>query len=181
MKVILREDVENVGEMGNTVNVAPGFARNFLIPRKLAVASESASANQIEHEMRLIKRREEKKRAEQTKMAKGLDAVSIEVSVRAGENNKIFGSVTTAIIAAKLAEAGHTVSRKAILLSEPIKSLGDFKVPVKLATGIEANIKLAVKGLVEEVKEEEVVEDEVVDDEVTTMAAAEDGKPEDSE
>ena len=159
MKVILREDVENVGEMGNTVNVAPGYARNFLIPRNLAVASESASAQQIGHEMRLIKRREQTKRAEQAKLAQGLEAVNIEISVRAGENGKIFGSVTTANIAEKLAEAGHDISRKSIILSEPIKSIGEFKVPVKLATGIEASIKITVKGLEEEVVEEEVVEE----------------------
>jgi large subunit ribosomal protein L9 len=155
MKVILREDVEHVGEMGNTVTVSAGFARNFLIPRNLAVASESASAQQIEHELRLIKRREETVRAEQAKIAKGIESVNLEFAVRAGENGKIFGSITTANIADKLAEAGHTVSRKAIKLSEPIKSLGAATVAIKLATGIEANVKLTVIPLVEEVKAEE--------------------------
>lgn len=150
MKVILSHDVPNVGKMGATVNVADGFARNFLLPRKLAVGADSASAKQIEHEMRIIKRREEKQRAVLTELAKKLEGVTVEIKARAGEEEKIFGSVTTAHIAEKLAGLGFTVDRKIIVLEEPIKSLGIFAVPVKLASGIEATVKVWVTALEEE-------------------------------
>ena len=150
MKVILSENVPNVGKMGATVTVADGYARNFLLPRKLAVRADSATAKQIDHETRLIRKREEKQRAVFAALAKALDQVTLEIQVRAAEEDKIFGSVTNALIAEKLAELGHTVDRKAIILDEPIKSLGIFAVPVRLAGGIEANIKVWVSPLAEE-------------------------------
>lgn len=150
MKVILCDDVENLGHMGQTVNVATGYARNYLIPRKLAVGAESASARQIEHEMAIIKRREEKRRAELTAVAKQLEGVTVEIQMRSGEEDKLFGSVTNVMIAEKLAEMGHPIDRKSIVLPEPIKALGIFTVPVKLAGGIQAEFKVWVTGLVEE-------------------------------
>lgn len=150
MKVILSHDVPNVGKMGATVSVADGYARNFLLPRKLAVGANSASARQIEHEMRIIKKREERQRAVLMAEAKKLEGVTVEIKARAGEEEKIFGSVTSAHIAEKLAEQGFTVDRKTIALEEPIKSLGIFAVPVKLASGIEANVKVWVTAIEEE-------------------------------
>ncbi|MCX5757700.1 MAG: 50S ribosomal protein L9 [Candidatus Hydrogenedentes bacterium] len=150
MKVILSHDVPNVGKMGVTVNVADGFARNFLLPRRLAVGANSATAKQIEHELRIIKKREERQRAVLTAEAKKLEGVTVEIKARAGEEEKIFGSVTTANIAEKLGELGFTVDRKAIALEEPIKSLGIFAVPVKLASGIEATVKVWVTAIEEE-------------------------------
>ncbi|NIA14744.1 MAG: 50S ribosomal protein L9 [Nitrospiraceae bacterium] len=152
MKVILTQDVPNVGEIGAEVNVANGFARNYLLPRKLAVRGDSGSAKQIEHEMRIIRRREEKQRAAYAEIAKTLESVTVEVKARAGEEDKLFGSITTSVIAEKLAEQGHTIDRKAIRLEEPIRSLGIFTVPVRLASGIEANIKVWVNPLEEEEK-----------------------------
>jgi len=150
MKVILCEDVENVGKMGATVNVAPGYARNYLFPRRLAVMAESASAKQIEHELGIIKRREEKRRAAMAEVAKKLEGVTVELKMRAGEEDKLFGSVTTAMIADQLREQGHDIDRKLIHLEEPIKTLGIFMVPVRLASGIEAQIKVWVTSLYEE-------------------------------
>jgi large subunit ribosomal protein L9 len=147
MKIILCDDVDNLGEMGETVTVADGYARNFLIPRRLAVRADSASAKQIEHELAIIKRREEKRRAEQSKEAKKLEKLTVEIQVRAGEGDKIFGSVTAGHIAEKLAEMGHEVSRKTIQLSEPIKTLGIFKVAVKFPGSIEAQLKVWVTGI----------------------------------
>lgn len=164
MNVILCDDVENLGEMGQTVKVADGYARNFLIPRRLAVKADSASAKQIEHEMSIIKRREEKRRAEQTKIAKELEKITVEIKVRAGEGDKIFGSVTAGHIAEKLAEMGQDINRKNLVLAEPIKSLGIFKVAVKFPGGIEAEIKVWVTGI-EEAKKSEA--------EVAELAAAE--------
>jgi len=154
MKVILCEDVENLGEMGATVKVADGYARNYLIPHKLAVGADSASAKQIEHEMAIIRRREEKRRAELMKVAKEIEGVTVEIKVRAGEADKIFGSVTSSHIAEKLAEAGHPIDRKNIALAEPIKALGIFAVPVKLPGGIQAEVKVWVSGIVEETETE---------------------------
>ncbi|HNR33614.1 MAG TPA: 50S ribosomal protein L9 [Candidatus Hydrogenedentes bacterium] len=150
MKVILSQDVPNVGKMGATVNVADGFARNYLLPRKLAVGANSASAKQIEHELRIIRKREEKRRAILMEMAKKLEGVTVEIKARAGEEEKIFGSVTAAHIAEKLGEMGFDVDRKIIALEEPIKSLGIFGVPVKLASGIEATVKVWVSAIEEE-------------------------------
>ena len=150
MKVILCDDVENLGHIGATVNVSPGYARNFLIPRKLAVLAESASAKQIEHEMAIIKRREEKRRAELQKVADTLKGVTVEFKMRAGEEDKLFGSVTNSMIAEKLAEKGYEADRKTIKIEEPIKTLGIFMVPIRLASGIEAEVKVWVTSLVEE-------------------------------
>jgi len=152
VKVILCENVPHLGQMGATVTVAPGYARNYLIPRKLAVQSDSATAKQIEHETRIIKRREERRKAELAAFAKTLEGVTIEVKARAGEEDKIFGSVTTATISEKLAELGHVIEKKHIHLEEPIKALGIFTVPVQVGMGITANVKVWV------VKEEEEAE-----------------------
>ena len=144
MKVILCENVPNLGEMGMTVKVAPGYARNFLLPRKLAVPAKSGSAKQIEHEMRNIKRREEKVRAQLAEEAKKLTAISIEIKAKAGEEGKIFGSVTNAQIAEALKPLGYAVDRKSIHIDEPIRSLGAHEVSVKLMRGIEAKITVNV-------------------------------------
>lgn len=144
MKVILCENIANLGEMGETVNVAPGYARNYLIPRKMAVQTDSASAKQIEHEMRIIKRREEKHRAELAEVAKQLESLTVEIKAKAGAEEKIFGSVTAANIADGLKAQGHEVDRRKVLLEEPIKALGIYTVPVRLMSGIDANVKVWV-------------------------------------
>ena len=147
MNVILCGDVENLGTVGQKVTVADGYARNYLIPRKLAVPVDAASAKQIEHELRIIRKREERRRAELTALARQIEGLTLEFEMRAGEHDKLFGSVTTAMIAEKLAEAGFEVSRKTIELAEPIKALGIYTVTVRLAGGIAANVKVWVKGL----------------------------------
>ncbi|MCK5863477.1 MAG: 50S ribosomal protein L9 [Candidatus Hydrogenedentes bacterium] len=151
MNVILCENVENLGEMGNQVQVADGYARNYLIPRKLAVLADSASAKQIEHELRIIKRKEVKRRGELTLVADKMSDLTLEFQMRAGGDDKIFGSVTTAMIAARLVEEGFTITRRQVILEEPIKSLGIFTVRVRLLSGIEATVKAWVTGLEEEV------------------------------
>ena len=147
MRIILSEDVEHLGAMGETVTVAAGYARNYLFPRKLAVSADSASAKQIEHELAIIRRKEEKRRAELTEVAKKLEGVTVNFSMRAGEEDKLFGSVTTSMIAEALAEQGHAVDRKQLVLEEPIKSLGIFTVSIKLGGGVEAAIKVWVNRL----------------------------------
>jgi len=144
VKVILCENVPNVGEMGSTVKVADGYARNYLLPRKLAVSADSSSAKQIEHEMRIIRRREEKVRAELAGVAKKLAGVTVEIKAKAGAEERLFGSVTTAQIAEGLKAQGYTVDRRAIALEEPIKSLGIYTVSVRLIRGVEAPVKVWV-------------------------------------
>jgi large subunit ribosomal protein L9 len=144
VKVILCENVPNLGEMGATVKVADGYARNFLLPRKLAVNADSSSAKHIEHEMRIIHRREEKVRAQLTEVAKKLAGVTVEIKAKAGAEDRIFGSVTTAQIAESLKAQGFTVDRKAISLDEPIKSLGIYTANVRLIRGVEAPVKVWV-------------------------------------
>lgn len=146
MKVILSENVPHLGDMGATVTVADGYARNYLFPRNLAVPADSGSAREMEHQRRIITRREEKVRAELTQEAKNLEGLTIEIKARAGENEKIFGSVTTALIAQKLHELGHQFDRKQIQLEEPIKSLGIYSVPVRLMKDITADIKVWVSA-----------------------------------
>lgn len=176
MKVILREDMDNLGAMGDTVNVARGYARNFLFPRNMAVLAESASAKQIEHELRIIKKRETQLRSELSKVTGAVKGIRLEFTAKSGENGKLFGSITTKQIAEKLAEHGHDVDRRKIKLAEPIKTVGERSILIRLMKDVEAEITVAVIG---EVVEEEVVEEVVEgpdrddDDEMTSMAAAE--------
>ncbi len=156
MKVILSQRLPNLGEMGETVKVKDGYARNYLIPRKLAVSLTSASARQIEHERHMIARREEKVRAQLQEVSKKMEELTVEIKARAGEEEKLFGSVTSAHIAEHLKALGYETDRKSILLEEPIKSLGIYTVPVKLGSGIEANVKVWVTSD----KPIEVAEDE---------------------
>lgn len=150
MKIILCESVPNLGEMGATVTVADGYGRNYLIPNKLAVRVDSASAKQIDHELQIIRRREEAQRAALAQKAATIEGITVEIKARAGEEDKLFGSVTTSQIAEKLAEMGHEVDRKALALDEPIRSLGVFPVTVRLAGGIEANVSVWVSAEEEE-------------------------------
>ncbi|MDK1022508.1 MAG: 50S ribosomal protein L9 [Candidatus Hydrogenedentes bacterium] len=146
MKVILCEDVDNLGDMGETVNVAPGYARNYLLPRRLAVHAESASAKQIEHEMRIIGKREQKRRAELVQVAGTLEGVTLEFTAKAGAEGKLFGSITNLHISNKLAELGHQVNRRKIQLAEPLKSLGEHAVSIQLTSGVGATIKVIVEA-----------------------------------
>lgn len=144
MLVILCEDVDNLGDMGETVKVADGYARNFLLPNKLAVRADSASAKQIEHELKIIRKRDAKRREELEAVAKKLEHVTVEIKMRAGEGDKLFGSVTSSMIAEDLERQGYSVDRKKIKLAQPIKTLGTFEVPVRFVSGIEPTVKVWV-------------------------------------
>jgi large subunit ribosomal protein L9 len=154
VKVILRDNVPNLGSMGDTVKVADGYARNYLLPRRLAVPIDSGSARQIEHEVRMIRKREEKRRVELREVATAMQKLTVEVRARAGEEEKIFGSVTAANIAEKLKEQGYDVEKRSIKLEEPIKALGIYSVPVNLGHGVEASVKVWVAPIEEEAKAE---------------------------
>lgn len=173
MKVILCEDHDNLGNMGDTVIVAAGYARNFLLPRKLAVLADSASAKQLDHEMRIIRGREEKKRAALGGVKDALAGTTLEFTAKAGEEGKLFGSITSHHIADRLIEMGHSVDRRKVTLTEPLKSVGEYEVSVRLGREIDATIKVRI--VAEEVQEvEEVAEAPVVIDETQLIPDKED-------
>lgn len=144
MQVILREDVEHLGRIGDLVSVADGFGRNFLLPRKKAVLATMKNVKALEHEKRVIAERAKKLLDESTAHARRIGSVSITVDRQAGEDDKLFGSVTAMDIYEALKKEGIEVDKKRIQLEEPIKRLGEYAVPVKLQQGITAELKLFV-------------------------------------
>ncbi len=144
MKVILTENVENLGSAGDLVQVKRGFYRNYLQPRKLAVEATNRNVKQLEHQKRLLEARKAKDVTESRRMAEMLENVSLTLTRKAGEQDKLFGSVTDMDIAEALQEQGYSVERKHVRLEEPIKMLGVYQVPVKLAQDMEAKVKVWV-------------------------------------
>jgi large subunit ribosomal protein L9 len=144
MQVILRDDVPNLGQPGDVVRVRPGYARNFLLPRKLAVEANPKNLRAFEHEKRLALVRRDAKRAESVKLKDRIERLTIEISARAGEAGKLFGSVTNIDIERALGAQGVSIERRRILLAEPIKELGEFVVPVRVDAEVEASLKLKV-------------------------------------
>jgi len=144
MDVILREYVEKLGTRGQLVKVAPGYARNFLLPNKLAVAATESNKKIVEQERQAHLRREAKVEGEAKDLGKMLGAVAITISQKAGENDQLFGSVTSKDIAEALEKQGYTIERRKIALDEPIKTLGEFKVPVRLHREVTAEITVHV-------------------------------------
>ena len=142
MQVILREDVANLGEVGDIVTVKAGFARNFLLPRGLAVHASDRQKNQVEHERRVIEAQVAKERSGAEAEKSVLDSVVLTIEKSAGENEKLFGSVTAMEIEALLREQGHEVDRRRIQLGENIKALGEFEIPIKLHRDVAATIKV---------------------------------------
>jgi large subunit ribosomal protein L9 len=144
MKIILREHVEHLGDRGDEVNVAPGYARNFLLPKGLAYRSGAGSAKQISDQRRAWAVREDRSDQAAQALAAQLAALDLSVRRRAGERGTLYGSVTNGDIATLLAEAGHKIERRKIQLKDPIKSLGTFELEIKLHRSVIANVTLAV-------------------------------------
>jgi large subunit ribosomal protein L9 len=144
MKVILMRDVEHVGDVGDIVEVADGYGRNFLIPRGFAVAATAKNKRELEHEQRLREHRIVRARKDAQVLAEQLQTGSYRFVRKAGEEGKLFGSVTSMDIAEALSKAGFEVDRRAIQLDQPIKSVGDFTVPVRLPAATSALLKVTV-------------------------------------
>ena len=144
MQVILREHVDNLGRRGEIVKVADGYARNYLLPRKLALLATEGNKKQIERERGkfVVKEAEEQKVAEA--MAERLGALDIAIAKKVGETEALYGSVTTADIADALAAKGVEIDRRKLHLSEPIKRLGEFDVPIRLHPDVTAHVKVRV-------------------------------------
>lgn len=144
MKVILKDDIEKLGAAGDIVEVKAGYGRNYLLPRNLAVVASAAHMKNLDLIKKQKEQRDQKKqRAAQGEKAK-LETISVTASVQVGEEDKVFGSVTSQTVAELLAAAGHPVDRRKIQLEDPIKELGLFTVPIKLATDVTAEVKLWV-------------------------------------
>jgi large subunit ribosomal protein L9 len=144
MKVILKENVESMGKVGDIVKVADGFARNFLIPKGLAMEASTKNVNVLEHEKKRILQKAEKERKIAKGMAEKISAVTCTIARRVGEQEKLFGSVGVKDIEKALEEHGITLEKKTILLPEPIKALGEFTVAIKLSGGVTAELKVVV-------------------------------------
>lgn len=144
MQVILLERVAKLGQMGEVVEVKPGYARNYLLPRGLAVMANARQLKRLAHEQRVIEARVAKLRAGAQGEASKLSKVELTISKAAGENDKLFGSVTAMEIEALLRERGFEVDRRKILLDENIKQLGDFEVDIKLHRDVKATILVRV-------------------------------------
>ena len=152
LKVVLREHVEHLGERGEIVTVAPGYARNYLLPRGLALKATPGNLKTLSHRRRLWAVRDANELAEAQALATRLAELRLAVTKKAGESGTLFGSVTTAEIAALLAAQGITVDRRRIRPDDAIKSVGSFDVPVKLHGKVTARVSLEV---VAEAKQEE--------------------------
>jgi large subunit ribosomal protein L9 len=144
MEVILREDIERVGNRGQVVKVADGYARNFLLPKRLAVAATDANRKIVEQERQAHLRREAKQKGEAEDLSKLLNGVIVTIAQKAGENDQLFGSVTSKDVADALAAKNFTIDRRKVLLDEPIKQLGEFKVPVRLHKDVTAEVTVHV-------------------------------------
>jgi large subunit ribosomal protein L9 len=144
MEVILRDHVEHLGDRGEIVKVADGYARNYLLPRKLALPATPANRNWVARERKIVEAKEAEARDAAQAVADRLTALDITITRKVGENDQLYGSVTNADIAEVLAAQGFELDRRKILLPDPLKSLGEFTVPVKLHRDVTAQLKVVV-------------------------------------
>jgi large subunit ribosomal protein L9 len=144
MKVILRQNYESLGQVGDLVEVKEGFARNFLIPRKIAYTALKGNVLALEEEKKnFAKKKQQEIHAAET-LASEIEKVSVTIPVQVGEEDKIFGSVTTQMIADALKEKGYDIDKRKIEIEEPIKSLGIYGISIKLHPSVTSNIKVWV-------------------------------------
>jgi large subunit ribosomal protein L9 len=144
MKVILMREVDNLGEVGDVIDVADGYGRNFLLPRGLAVLATAKHKRQLEHEQRLREHRIARARKDAETAAEQLQGVTCRFTRKAGEEGRLFGSVTSMDIEEQLKESGFAIDRRRIQLEQPLKSLGEFEVPVRLPSEVVATLKVIV-------------------------------------
>lgn len=144
LQVILQSDVPNLGASGDLVKVRPGFARNYLVPRNLAVPATTAQVNRLNHEKAVALARAEKNKKEAQALAEKIGALKVTIARPVGEDGKLFGSVTSKEIEGEVKKAGIAIDRKKMQLDEPLKALGLFEVPVKLFADVTATLKVEV-------------------------------------
>jgi large subunit ribosomal protein L9 len=144
MQVILREDVDNLGKIGDLVKVKPGYARNFLVPTKKAIEATPKNLKAMEHAKKMVADRVRKLKKEAAADAENIKALSLTIKAKVGEEGKLFGSVTSMDIAEAAKAQGVVIDKRKIALEEPIKRLGDFTVTVKLPADVTADLKVTV-------------------------------------
>lgn len=144
IQVVLQHDVQNVGKSGDLVKVRPGFARNFLLPRQLAVPATTAAVNRITHEKAVAVAKGDKAKKEAREIADKINALAIKIPHRIGEDGKLFGSVTTKDIEAAVKAQGVTIERKKMVMADAIRAAGSYEIPIKLMTDVTATLKVEV-------------------------------------
>jgi large subunit ribosomal protein L9 len=144
VRVILIKDFENLGKTGETIDVKSGYARNYLIPQGIALIANSAGLKKIQEQVRLKELRNKKALQKAQELADKLSSLSLTIPVQVGEEDRVFGAVTSQMIADQLHEKGYEIDKRHILLDEPIKALGIFEIPVKLLPDVTATVKLWV-------------------------------------
>ena len=152
-EVILREDVPNLGHIGDVVRVRPGYARNYLLPRGLAVDASHRNLRTLEHEKRVLGAKADRQRQAAEGVKSKLDGLTLTVRALAGETGRLFGSVTNLDVERLLSERGFSIDRRRILLSDPIKDLGTHAVVVQIGGGVRATIQVIVEADVETANE----------------------------
>ncbi len=155
MRVILRTDIEKLGKLGDVVDVRPGYARNYLIPKKLAMLATEGNIKKFENERKKLEEKLNAERFRAKELAEKLEALEIKIPVRVGEGDKLYGSVTSSNIVEILEKEGFEIDRKKIGLDKPIRSLGEYEIPVKLYPGVVATLKVAVVRFQEEDSEQD--------------------------
>ncbi len=145
MEVILKEDVAKLGSRGDVVKVAEGYGRNFLLPRKLAIEASSGNKKVIEQMRAASVRRSAKEKTQAEELSKQFDGLSVSFQRKSGENDQLFGSVTSGDLADALEKKGFNIDRRKIQVHEPLKTLGEFMVPVKLHKDVTAHLKVVIE------------------------------------
>ena len=145
MEVILRETIDSLGRAGQVVKVADGYARNYLLPRKLAYPATAGNRKVMEFERQSLLRKEVKQKEDSDKLKEMLDAVEIVVRRKVGEQNALYGSVTNADVAEELEKKGYQIERRKIHMDDHIKTLGEFSIPIRLFKDVTAYVKLKVE------------------------------------
>jgi large subunit ribosomal protein L9 len=146
MEVILKEDIEKLGHRGDVVKVADGYGRNYLLPARLAIQATTANKAVIEQMKQSAVRKLAKEKVVAEDLSKQLESVELAFERKVGENDHLFGSVTSSDIAQQLEQKGYTVDRRKISLEEPLKSLGEFHVPIKLHREVTMHLKVTIKS-----------------------------------
>lgn len=144
MKVILQKDVPNLGDAGDIKEVAAGYGRNYLLPRKLVILADASSRKAVEHQKKLIKIKKEKRKKLSEKVAESISGLELMIAVQVGEEGKLFGSVTAMDIAKKLKEKGIDIDKRKIIIETPIKQEGEYSIKIKLDEGQTTAVKIIV-------------------------------------
>ncbi|MGC9967903.1 MAG: 50S ribosomal protein L9 [Syntrophobacteraceae bacterium] len=145
MKVILTENVESIGQIGDVLNVASGYARNFLLPKGLAMEASGKNVRQLEHKKRLLAQRREQQRQEMLSVAEKLHAVTVSLRRKVSEDDKLYGSVNVTDVAKSLEDQGFQVAKKDIELDQPIKQLGEFSVTIRVGVGVSTSVRVVIE------------------------------------